>query len=99
MPIIDPDSPAASETSLSYWESELKNARILLYKYDEAIAALADAGVKSYTLDTGQSSQSVTRQDMAMLTERRRELMAQVRQLEQYLGVGKPGALNVFPGW
>lgn len=99
MPVIDPTNAAATETSLSYWQSELKNARILLYKYNQAISTLADVNVKSYTLDTGQSSQTVTRQDLAMLTEKRRELMAQIRQLELYLGEGKAGSINVFPEW
>lgn len=99
MPVIDPDNAAALQTSDAYWQDELKNSRILLYKYNQAIAALTEAGVKSYSLDTGQSSQSVTRQDLAMLYKEQQTLTGRIRQLELFLGEGKPGVRNVFPGW
>jgi hypothetical protein len=39
----------------------------LIQKYDAAIDAIIVAGVESYTLDTGQSKQTVTKLDLDML--------------------------------
>lgn len=68
-------------------------------KLNIAINTVLQTGIASYTLDTGQSRQTVTRQDMSALIERRNDLMGQIRMLELYLGDGKPGVYKVEPAW
>lgn len=99
MPVVDPTSPATTETSLEYYQAELKNARDRLYKLNQAIDAIKTTGVASYTIDTGQSSQRVTRFDLHMLYEQIPGLMEQIRNLELYLGEGKPAIKQVRPAW
>lgn len=99
MPVIDPTSPATTETSLEYYQAELKNARDRLYKLNQAIEAIKTTGVVSYTLDSGQSSQRVTRFDLPTLYAQIPLLMDEIRRLEIYLGEGKPAIKQVRPAW
>ena len=46
---------------------EVVKAQILAY--EAAVDALAAGGVESYTLDTGQGRQQVTKQDISMMTK------------------------------
>lgn len=99
MPVVDPTSPATTETSLEYYQAELKNARDRLYKLNQAIETLTTAGAQSYLLDTGQSSQRVTRFDLPELYAQIPGLMDEIRRLEIYLGEGKPAVKQVRPAW
>ena len=99
MPVIDPTSPAVTESSLQYYQAELLNARDRLYKLNQAINEIKTAGVSSYTLDSGQSSQRVTRFDLPQLYSQINNLMENIRRLEIYLGEGKPAVRQVRPGW
>lgn len=98
-PVVDPTSPAVSETSTEYYQAELKNARDRLYKLNQAISTITIGGHASYTLDTGQSSQKVTRFDLPELYKQIDILMEQIRRLEIYLGEGKPTVRQIRMGW
>ena len=82
MPVIDPTNPINDETSCEYWQNELKNSRILLYEINKAIQALTTGGHQSYQLDTGQSSQRVTRFNLNELVAQREALIGQIADLE-----------------
>lgn len=100
MPNIDPTSPANSQTSCEYWQDELKNARILLYEINKAIQALTTGGHQSYQLDTGQSSQRVTRMDLSALMEQRKALIGQIADLELHpCNSDGSNVKNVRPYW
>ena len=98
MPIIDNTSPAYNQLSSQYWSDELQNLRILLYSVNVGIKTLLSSNHQSYQLDTGQSSQRVTRLSLAELQAMRGELMFQINELEINLGI-KPICQNVQPGW
>lgn len=74
------------ETSEQFWQDELKNCKIILNELDRAIYALIKTGVTSYTIDTGQDRQTVTRADIASLQTRRAALLAEINTLENRLG-------------
>jgi hypothetical protein len=100
MPVIDPTNPITTETSCEYWNNELINLRILLNKVDAGILHLMTTGIKSYTLDTGQSSQKKESLDMIGLHAMRKQLMSNIQDLENKLGVGcKPAVIQVRPNW
>lgn len=99
MPTINDPDGASSENSCEYWENELANSKILLYELNKAISAIINTGIQSYTLDTGQSSQTVTRANLAAIIQQRNELISQIREIELYLGIGKPGVQQVRPGF
>lgn len=99
MPLLDGSHEAASENSLEYWQNELKNSRILLFKVNQAISAITTANHQSYELDTGQTKQRVTRADLPSLIEQRKTLTSEIRNLEMYLGEGKPSVIQGRPDW
>lgn len=55
------------ETYLEHLENEYQNLKNLVFKYDEAISAILTGGHDSYQLDTGQSSQRVTRANIGTI--------------------------------
>jgi hypothetical protein len=68
MAIIDPGNPAATDSASTLRGDYLKNLYILREAYQKAIFELLKAGVKTFTIDTGQNPQTVTRQDIPALT-------------------------------
>jgi hypothetical protein len=78
MPVL-PDNN--TETYLQTLENEYQNLKNLIFKYDEAISALLTGTHQSYKLDTGQSSQSVTRIDLNALQTTRDKLFDQFNTL------------------
>ncbi|WP_406032573.1 hypothetical protein [Treponema saccharophilum] len=82
------------------WNAVLDNDRILLHELDKAIVALSrDAdGVTEYTIDTGQSRQTVKRTDLAALMERRSALIKEIAAIEREL-FGTGGFRRAGPGW
>ena len=97
--IIDPTSPAVDESSDTFWKDELTNLKILLNKVNTAIQTLITGNHASYEIDTGQTTQRVTRQDLEKLSVWRDSLMSSIRDLELKLGVGKSGVRYVTPAW
>lgn len=79
------------------WEYErLLKVKALIEAIDDAILAVTVGGVLEYSLNTGQSIQRVTRQDVARLTDARRALFQQYDSLCARLTNG--GAIQVIPG-
>lgn len=92
-----------TETQEQFWQDELDNAKILLVEVEKAILALTtdlgtSGGVQSYTLNTGQDSQTVTRADVSQLYAKRESLIKNINDLERMLGLH--GAARVIvPGY
>lgn len=82
-------------TANTYWEDRIAIVRALIVKYDAALDALA-GGVFSYSLDTGQSRQTVTRQNVVSLKNTRDGLLNELATLEaRVCGAGVSGV----PSW
>jgi len=99
MSLLDGSHSSNTQTSLEYWQDELKNSRVLLFKINEAISVVSTANHQSYTLDTGQTKQTVTRIDLPSLIVQSDRLIGRIRQLEIYLGEGKPNVIQTRPDW
>jgi hypothetical protein len=96
MAILEPEHPALSGTTS--WADTLKNARIILFELDKAILALIREGLKSFSLNTGQTNQNITHQDLPILIQRRADLIKQIQELENLAGGGIPPAhVQVVP--
>lgn len=79
------------------WElSRLEKTKAIIDALDDAILQLSTTGILEYHLDTGQSKQRVTRQDLARLADMRSDLFNQYDALCARLSNG--GALQVIPG-
>lgn len=99
MALIDETHAINDQTSSEYWQDELKNSRLLLFKINQAINTISTGSHQSYTLDTGQTRQTVTRIDLPSLIEQRDNLIGKIRQLELYLREGRPNVKQVRPDW
>jgi hypothetical protein len=93
--LIDTSMPI--QNSSDFWQDELQNLRILLFKYDQAIAELVAGKVSEYRLETGQSTQVVKRSDLGALQAARQSLMVQIDGLEQRISGGSVAL--IMPGW
>ncbi len=77
-------------------QTQITKLETLLGLYLDAITTLlASGGTKSYTLDTGQGRQTVTREDVDKLQETYGLLWQQYDALSARCGNG--GAVNVVP--
>lgn len=94
---LDDDNNISSLSSEEYYKNEYNNLRILLFEYDKAILSVQNH--KSYTLNTGQTTQTVTRHNLSELIEAKKDILNQMRELEMYLGIGKPSVIHVNPSW
>lgn len=100
MAIIDNESPILSESSDKYWRDELQNSRILLFEIDKAIDAFnKNSNIQSYTIDTGQDKQTVSRSNIGELFSQRSKLISQIAVLEARLNVGGSRATQICPGF
>jgi hypothetical protein len=97
MAIIDTSNPAYGQTSEQFWRDELSNARIQLDAVDRAIYSLTTKGIASYTIDTGQDRQTVTRSDLSMLQSWRTQLITQISTLEARFSIGGSRAVRIVP--
>lgn len=93
--LIEPTTP--KQTSREFWQDELQNLRVLLYKYDQAIADLVSGKISEYRLETGQSMQYVKRSDLSPLQTARESLLVQIDGLETRLNGG--AVSMIAPGW
>lgn len=59
--------PATTDSDSEWIEARLAGARATVVALETAINALTVDGVASYTIDTGQTRQTVTRQNVAEL--------------------------------
>lgn len=79
------------------WErTRLAKTQRIIDALDDAILQLSTTAILEYHLDTGQSKQRVTRQDLPRLAETRATLFTQYDSLCARLGNG--GAVQVIPG-
>lgn len=79
------------------WErAKLAKTKALIDALDDAILQLNTTAILEYHLDTGQSKQRVTRQDVVRLADMRADLFNQYDALCARLSNG--GALQVIPG-
>lgn len=99
MALIDGSHEITTQTTTQFYTDELTNSKILLFEIDKAILTITQGNHQSYKLNSGQSSQTVTRADLPSLINRRQELIGQIRQLEILLGCGNPSVINTRPGW
>lgn len=70
--------------------------KAMIVAYENAATALAD-GAQSYTLDTGQNRQTVTKLDLAAIQQIIDSLYNRCVTLEARLNGGS--VVNVRPGW
>jgi len=101
MAVIDPNHPALTGDPNQFWKDELKNSRIILYELDKAIHALTKKEIRQYTINTGQDSQTVSRQDLPQLYDRREKLLKEIEELEIKTGEKETDAAiyQVVPEW
>ncbi|MBQ9239462.1 MAG: hypothetical protein IJ191_09180 [Treponema sp.] len=98
--LIDQTSTAATESSETTWRDALANTKTLLAAIDKAIYELSQNNIRSYTINTGQDVQTVTRADLASLFARRTALLQQIAILEARLGIGKHKQVRqIVPGF
>lgn len=80
----------------AYWNERIEKTKAVIELWETAESQLA-SGVQSYTIDTGQSRQTVTQ---ANITEVRKYLESLYARLAAFEArVGKCGTTRMAPGW
>lgn len=79
-----------------FLQARIDAAKAQVVAYEAAIDALVAGGVQSYSLDTGQSKQTVTRVDLARLHAAVDSLLNRIATLQARLNgsgvlIGRPG--------
>lgn len=83
-----------------FLQNRITAAKALVIAYEQAVDALSAAGgVQSYTLDTTQSRQTVTRADIPALNGMIDTLLNRVATLEARLGGSRAGSVYLGPAW
>ena len=82
---------------IAFWEERLTKAKAILVKYEDAVDALVVQGIQSYKLDTGQTIQTVTMQDLDKLNAAIDMLMNRVATLNAR--ICGDGTAIMRPGW
>lgn len=83
--------------SRAFWLERIEKTKALITAYDDAVLALGlDGGVQSYTLDTGQSRQTVTSADIPSLNRMISSLENKLATLEARV---YGGATQARPDW
>lgn len=77
-------SPVASE----YWQARIATLQALVAAYDAALLAFATTGVQQYTVDTGQTKQTVMRAEIASLQGVRNRLLSELDDMGARCGDG-----------
>ncbi|MGL4982139.1 MAG: hypothetical protein ACRC4W_04715 [Treponemataceae bacterium] len=77
----DKNHPALQ--SKDYWQEQLDKNKILLYEVQTAIQDLLLDKIQEYTLDTGQSRQTVKKTDVAVLQNYLKYLTKTIYDLEK----------------
>ncbi len=99
MAIIYPGHETLAENHKKFLEDAYKNTRVLIVEYDKAILALTHEERKSYSMDTGQTTINVTRQDLPSLISRRKELMDYLNSMADDMGISRTAeAPKLFQG-
>lgn len=80
-----------------YLLAKITSTKTLIDTYEDAILALGEAGgIQSYTLDTGQSRQTVTRYDISSLSKSLDRLYNRLATLESRL---YGSSITARPSW
>lgn len=79
-----------------FLQQRIEATKALIVAYEDAVTALTTGGVQSYTLDTGQSRQTVTRLEIATLQRNIDSLYNRLVTLQARLN---GGAVSVRPAW
>ena len=82
----------------TFIEARLTSTRALIIAYEDAVIALLNTGVQSYTLNTSQSVQTVTKFDLNNLNQTIDALYNRCATLEARLG-GGAGTILSNPDW
>ena len=72
----------------TFLSERITATRAQIVAYEDAITAIVSAGVTSYTLDTGQSRQTVTRLDLPALQNALDSLYSRLDALEARISGG-----------
>lgn len=80
----------------AFIQDRIDETKAQIVAYEDAAAALA-AGVQSYTLDTGQSRQTVTKLDLSAIQRYIESLYNRCATLEARLNGS--GTVTARPGW
>lgn len=81
----------------TFWQGQLTQAKTAAAAYSAAILALTTGGVASYTLETGQTRQVVTKIDLTELQNKYSSILNLVATLESRL-CGS-GSTHVVPNF
>ena len=96
----DPDG-IGNYSGRDYWEIQLRNKKVLLQKVQVAIfhftSSSGSNGIKSYTIDTGQDKQTVTREDLSSLKSLEFNLQKEIAAMEMQLHNNAPRIIQ--PGY
>lgn len=97
--LLTDTNDVANVRGRTFWETQLANDKILLHQIDLAIMAFNTDkdGIQSYTIDTGQDKQTVTRADLASLNSMHEKLIKEINEIEQYLNPGP--VRRICPGF
>jgi hypothetical protein len=85
-------------SSRQFWLDRITRTKELIIAWEEAESQLSQGSVQSYTIDTGQTRQTVTRADLSSIRAEVDSLMNRLVTLEARLGLGG-AVINVRPGW
>jgi hypothetical protein len=85
MAIIEQNHPAASGSDLQYWQDEKINTRIQIFELDKQILALEREVQESYSFNTGQTSISIKRQNLAQLLAQKKALLDYAQQIDEII--------------
>lgn len=80
----------------TFWKGRLDKKKEQLIAFDDAITALA-GGAQSYSLDTGQTRQVVTKANLSEMRIMVSKLESEIATLQQRLN--GCGTFQMRPGW
>lgn len=80
-----------------FLQARIDKTKLLIAVYEDAAEAIGTGGAQSYTLDTGQSRQTVTKLDLAMLSDTLAGLYNRCAMLEARLNGGNTHMAR--PAW
>lgn len=97
MPLL-PTTVVLESDQAQYELNEIANLKVIIHAYNTAILALTLGTHQSYQLDTGQTSQRVTRLDLSSLIETRKLLVDELETRQAAAGLLR-SVVTVIPEW
>lgn len=82
-----------------FWLDRIEKTKELIIAWEDAELAISAGGVQSYTIDTGQTRQTVTKADLGAIRDTIDNLLNRLATLEARLGICGGGVVNVRPAW